>query len=387
MRVLVEKIIDMRGRFARVVATAPLRAVTWQTSNRIFLGTFIGVLAAIYLFVLLVDPYGVAPFSLPFERPLTSTQRQMFPQILRSGRYDSIVIGTSTSMLLDPAVLDGVLGGHFATFAQTAATAVEQVQALDYFRHTVAAPNTVIIGLDHEWCFRNGNDGQRETTAAKERAFPFWAYDGSRWNDLLYLLNTPTVDAAGRAIAGLLGWTPEKLRKDGYEIGPRPDSTYNAAAAHALIWSPIPHWSLPGSSEADRAAVSSFEALPWLDESLARLPAGVKKYLMLPPVHVHALPEPHSLREAWEAECKRRIATIARRRGALLVDWRIASPIASEDTHFWDPIHYRAPIADRLIDDLGHIVNEGRESQDGSYRILVRSESRVEGHGSVASGD
>ncbi len=118
--------------------------------------------------------------------------------------------------------------------------------------------------------------------------------------------------------------------------------------------------------------MTRFEALPWLDESLARLPAGVKKYLLLPPVHIHTLPEPGSLREAWEAECKRKIAAIARRRGALLVDWRIASPIAREDTLFWDPIHYRAPIADRLIDDLGHIVNEGRESPDGSYRILVR---------------
>jgi hypothetical protein len=372
VRVPAEKMVDMRTRLARVMAIAPLRAVTWRASNRTFLGTFIGALAAIYLFVLLVDPYGVAPFSLPFDRPLTSTQRQIFPQILRSGRYDSVVIGTSTSMLLDPAVLDRVLGGHFATFAQTAATAAEQVQALDYFRRTVPAPNTVIIGLDHEWCFRNGNDGQRETTAAKERDFPFWAYDGSRWNDLFYLLNTPTVDAAGRAVGGLLGWTREKLRKDGYEITQRPDSTYDAAAARGAIWSPVPHWSLPGSSEADRAAVSSFEALPWLDESLARLPARVKKYLLLPPVHIHALPEPGSLREAWEAECKRRIATIARRRGALLVDWRIASPTALEDTDFWDPIHYRAPIADRLIDDLGHIVNEGRESPDGSYRILVR---------------
>jgi hypothetical protein len=64
--------------------------------------------------------------------------------------------------------------------------------------------------------------------------------------------------------------------------------------------------------------------------------------------------------------------TIARGRGAVLVDWRIISPLTTEDSHFWDPIHYRRPIAYRLIDDLEHAVKEGRESPEGSYRILVR---------------
>jgi hypothetical protein len=54
------------------------------------------------------------------------------------------------------------------------------------------------------------------------------------------------------------------------------------------------------------------------------------------------------------------------------VDWRIVSPISSEDTCFVEPLHYRLPIAYRLTDDLDRIVNEGRESPDGSYRVLVR---------------
>jgi hypothetical protein len=350
--------------------------VSWRASNRLFLGTFLGALAAVYTFVLLVDPYGVVPFSLPFERPLTSTQRQMYPQILRTGRYDSVVVGTSTSRLLDPVGLDRVLGGHFADMAMPSATALEQVQVVDYFRRTVANPKTVIVGLDHEWCYRNTSATARELTAGLEKDFPHWAYDDSRWDDLFYLLNIPTVDAAARAVAGLLGETSDKLRKDGYEFPTRPDSAYDAAAAHDAIWgSGRGYWIvrvLPGPSEGDRAAANSFAALPWLDESLARLPASTRKILLLPPLHNHFLPEPGSPRAGLEAECKERLATIARRRGAMLVDWRIASPIASEDTNFWDPIHYRESIADRLIDDLGHIVNEGRESPDGSYRILVR---------------
>ncbi|MBO0750569.1 MAG: hypothetical protein J2P53_00540 [Bradyrhizobiaceae bacterium] len=115
-----------------------------------------------------------------------------------------------------------------------------------------------------------------------------------------------------------------------------------------------------------------FPALPWLDESLAGLPNETRKLLVFPPVHVNALPAPNSPREAWEAECKRRVSTIARRRGALLVDWHIKSALTTEDSNFTDQIHYRPPIAYRMIDDLAHIVSEGRESPDGSYRILVR---------------
>src|SRR5712664_3395420 len=83
------KMIEIRSRIPA------LQAVSWRESNRLFLATFAGILAAVYVFILLVDPYGVVPFSPPFERPIMSSQRQMYPQILRTGRYDSIVVGTS----------------------------------------------------------------------------------------------------------------------------------------------------------------------------------------------------------------------------------------------------------------------------------------------------
>ena len=84
------------------------------------------------------------------------------------------------------------------------------------------------------------------------------------------------------------------------------------------------------------------------------------------------MPAPGSDGHAREAECKRRVTAIARRRNATLVDWRIVSPLTTEDSHFWDLLHYRLPIAYGLIEDLAHIVNEGRESPNGTYRILVR---------------
>jgi hypothetical protein len=367
----------MRRWYARATSHPALKTVTWHESVRIFLATFIGSLAAIYIFILLVDPYGVVPFSLPFERPIMSSQRQVYPQILRSGRYDSIVVGTSTSRLLDPVALDRAVGGHFASLAMPSATAWEQVQVIDYFRRTVAAPRAVLIGLDHEWCHRDASILAREGAQAREKEFPSWAYDSNRWNDLLYLLNDPTLEVAGRVVGRILGKIPQKLREDGFEVFVPPDSTYDPARARAGIWGPAVVRTLgtilpPAQMGPVERSAMVFEALPWLDESLAALPDETRKILVFPPVHAHVLPAAGSYGEARESECKARVTAIARRRGATLVDWRIVSPLTTEDSNFWDPLHYRLPIAYGLIDDLEHILNEGGESPDGHYRILVR---------------
>lgn len=352
--------------------TPVLKPLNWRESNRIFVTTFIAVLAFVYIFILVVDPYGVVPFSLPFERPLTSSQRQMYPQILRTGRYDSIVVGTSTSRLLDPDALDRVLGGHFASLSMPAETAWEQVRVIDYFRRTVAAPGAVLIGLDHEWCDRGSSTYPAARTAVREKEFPTWAYDESRWNDLFHLLNIPTLEAASRVVGYLLGKVKPRLRQDGFEVFVPPDSAYDLARARDKLRASA------AQAHATRDAAMTFPALPWLDESLASLPGATRKFLVFPPVHVSALPVPGSPGAAREAECKRRIAAIAGRRGALLADWRFASPLTTEDSNYWDPLHYRLPIAYRLIDDLDHIVREGRESPDGNYRILSPLKERAE---------
>ena len=372
----------MSGSPVRAAIHAVTAPTSWQRSNRVFVTTFVGVLAVLYVFILLVDPYGVVPFSLPFERPIMSSQRQVYPQILRSGRYDSIVVGTSTSRLLDPVALGRALGGRFASLAMPSMTAWEQARVIDYFGRTVVAPRGVVIGLDHEWCDRDTRGGgEKEITLGREREFPAWAYDANRWNDLLYLLNSPTLEVAGKVVGRVLGTSPEKLREDGFEVFVPPDGSYDPARARDAIWGrgvqPTPAAFLaPGApplrlSEPERAAMV-FEALPWLDQSLAALPAGTRKILLFTPPHAHRLPAAGSLAEARELECKDRVAAIARRRGAVLVDWRMVSPLTADDTNFWDPLHYRLPVAYALIDDLGHAVNEGRESPDGRYRILVR---------------
>ena len=55
-----------------------------------------------------------------------------------------------------------------------------------------------------------------------------------------------------------------------------------------------------------------------------------------------------------------------------MIDWRIASPITTNDSNYWDGLHYRLPIAQRIARELIDAALKGTESADGSYRLPVR---------------
>jgi hypothetical protein len=346
--------------------------MTWRRFVASFMATFIGGIAAFQLFVLLVDPYNVIPFSLPIERRIVSiSQRHMYPQIVRSRRFDSFIIGSSTSRLLDPELLNGPFQAHFANLAMDSMMAWEQRTMADLFLREVGAPKVLIVGIDGVWC-----DQQADRNPTASRRFPDWLYDDNRWNDYLYQLNSGTVEIAGRLIGYQFGLYRERVRIDGFEVFTPPERDYDLVRARNNIWRgeprPLPpDLPPPPLSDAKRQELQ-FPALRWLDEILAPLPASTVKILSYMPVHVAAQPRPGTVDAAIEAECKARIASIARVRGAKVVDWRIASPITTADMNYWDSLHFRLPIAQRIARDLPAAILAGRDSNDAAYRLVVR---------------
>ena len=314
-----------------MIANRKSGTITWRDFSVLFGATFSIGLVVVYLFVLLVDPYDVVPFSLPITRPLVdSNQRFMYPQVVRSGLFDSFVVGTSTSRLLDPEILDQEFGGRFVNLAMDAATAWEQKTMANYFFDQVGQPKTMIVGIDFVWCV---TDADRDRITA--RGFPYFLYDNDKWNDFLYLLNARTVEISGRLVGYHLGLYPERSRFDGYQVFIPPDNTYNLEKAQLSIWGnrprKVPDSNLPPFvlSEQQRTA-AVFPALQWLDQILLKAGNAVKVVSFMP-VHVAAQPDPTTLGGAYEAECKMRIVDIARNRGAKVIDWRYSSPLTRED--------------------------------------------------------
>ena len=345
-------------------------ASNWRRFVTLFLGTFAGVLAAAALFILLLDPFDMLPFSLPIERPLVSgSQRFAYPQAMRSGRFDSIIVGSSTARLIDPEQLNEPFRARFANMAMNASSAWEEWTTFEYFRRHAGAPKVLIVGVDDGWCDPN---------AERDRArhgFPEWMYDDGRWNDYANLFNSGTLELTGRLVGYHLGLYSARSRYDGFEIFTPPERDYDLARAKRGIWvaqaeRPLPNLPPPSLTQAEKQALR-FPALTWLDQMLGESPSSIK-ILAFMPVHVAIQAWPGTRAAAVETECKARIMAIARERGAKVIDWRIASPITTNDSNYWDALHYRLPIAQRIGRELIDAAIDGKESPDGSYRLLAR---------------
>ena len=324
----------------------------------IFAATALGLLAALFLFVAIIDPWAVLPLSPPLPRiPVSSNARFTMPALARSPRFDSAVIGSSSSRLLRPEELDRLFGGRFANLAMNAATAWEQSQMLALFTRTHPAPRTVIIGLDNVWC----TEAPERSTG---RPFPEWMYSGSPWAGYAHLLNLYAVQEAGSQLWTMLGLKRSRYGSDGYTSFVPPESAYDPTRVAAAF----ARWGLPPTVPAiGRPHV--LPALPMLATALHALAPATRKVVMFTPSHISFQGVPGSDYAAMLDSCKAQVTQIALdTANTTVVDFLVSSPITAQRSSFWDPVHYRIPVADQLATELA-AANAGQQPPDG--RVLT----------------
>jgi hypothetical protein len=249
-----------------------------------------------------------------------------------------------------------------------AAQAWEQYRLVDLFLREGPRPRVLLMGLDHVWCEEDADEDR--TTF---RGFPDWIYDDNRWNDVGYMLNPEALEISGRRFFQALGFKPARFI-DGYEVFTPPESAYDPVKVRNKLWgqdgphpieAEVPAYA---PSAAERAAWQ-FPALPWLDEILTRFPGRVVLAFM--PAHIAAQPVPGSANAARLDECKARIAEIAKRHRATFIDFNIRSEITANDSNYWDRLHYRLPIADRIVADIGRALATRKDDPNGDWRYRV----------------
>ena len=220
----------------------------------------------IYAFVVLVDPFDTLPLSPPADRaPVATNARFSFPALARSEKFDSTILGTSTSRLLRPAVLDAEFGARFANLAMNDATVHEQSRMLSVFARAHPAARLVLVGLDVRRCV-TGDTYEKLT----QRPFPEWMYESNPWLGYREMFNLYAVQEAGQQFGILTGIKRRRYGRDGYTSFVPPDSEYDAArvAMHLRAAEPeIP----PGerSGAADDMALSS-DRTAWVRPVAAR---------------------------------------------------------------------------------------------------------------------
>lgn len=354
-------------------------------TERLWRGWTLRFVAAASVFVLLLwgfvaalDPFGlrVSP-GRPAQPLMDINQRFMYPQLIRSGRFDAAILGTSTMRLIDPAKLSRALDERFVNLAMNAATPWEQVQMAGLFARTIAAPTGIVWGIDTTWCEADATAPEKRLTP---RPFPSWLYDGVGWNDWPRLMNLTTLEIAGRLLGHRLGLMPERIRGDGYEVFTPPEALYDLARARFHLYrnhggtapdlTPIAPPVAVGAAE---RAAWSFPALAWLDQALSAFPTSTWRMIVLPPVHLSALPREGSAGGQRYEACKVEIARIAASQGATLLDYARGSVVTRVEDNYWDPLHFRLPIAGRVAEDIIAVARGGDAVPDAAASILKSS--------------
>ena len=351
---------------ANQVRTTHTTGKPWARYARILITTLALQLVAVCALIAAANPYGNLPFSLVGRHEIMDTnQRYQYPAIARSGLYDSIVIGTSTSRLLRPEALNTAFGGTFANLAMDDSTAWEQMRIASLFVKSARAPRTLIVGLDHVWC--RADAGQHRIT---ERGFPEWMFDDNAWNDVPSMLNLRSLEISLRRVAMALGLKEARIPFDGYEVFVPPEAGYDLAKVKRKLKQPRTAAVESAAPSAAELSSMQFPALAYLDTLLAE--PWQRIVLVITPIHAGAQPIPGQATAFRETECKARMADMAKQRGVPLVDFRIRSNITMTDENYWDPLHYRIGIAERIVNGLAAAVTSAADDPNGDWKVLAQ---------------
>ena len=329
----------MRRTSSSISSSDPNR--TWRRFAA-WLGATLGAgLAALYGFVVLVDPWDTLPLSPQASRvPISTNARFSFPALARSPRFDAVILGTSTARLLQPAQLDAPFQARFANLAMNSATAYEQSRLLEVFLRAHPRPRAVVIGLDASWC---GPAPERYTP----RPFPEWMYGPNRWAGYREMLTPYAVQEAANQFAVMAGWKRRRYGLDGYTSFVPDDAAYDRGRVAAAFerWPPV-------DQQLAGAAPPALPAMAMLAGLLRTLPPVTQAVLFFPPNHISQHGEPGSAAAAEWAACKAEAARIAVETGATVLDFMVASPITTDRDNYWDPLHYRTAVAGRVATAL-----------------------------------
>ena len=336
--------------------------MSWKEHWKKILKAAFCMLGFIYLFVLLVDPYDTIEISLPLDRePIVSNQRYSYPAIAQKSHHDSAIIGTSTIRLLNPSQLNPLFQSSFVNLAMNSPTAYEQLKIFELFRRTHENIKYVIFGIDETWCDANANPDKFTF-----RPFPPWLYDNSEFNDYLYLLSGRGLENSVRMIEYWLGKRKAKFSGDGYDVFVGDDGRYDLNKAINNIYGNNEQKSIleekvrNNDFQIDRNAKYKFPVQEmYLSKMGNSLSDETVKIFMFVPYHVKNY---YSKINIFEA-CKKEIVDLASSyRNSYVIDFMFPSGITTEDSNYWDVLHYRIGIADmlpRLIDKAmaGEIEN------------------------------
>ncbi|GGE49907.1 hypothetical protein GCM10007276_28810 [Agaricicola taiwanensis] len=345
----------------------------WQQFVRVLLSTAGAALVAAWLIILLVDPLGISPIGvLGGSVPTEANRRFVVPLVVRSGDYDSYLVGTSTLHHVAPAVVEKQLGGHFANVAIHGSTPYEQRRVLELVFRQLVTPKMIVHGIDTRWCL------PQQPRYHPESPLPEWLYDDDLVGHLTHVLNGRMLTLVFKRLSFAVGLREPDVDPSGYRNDLKDDSTWTAESARSRLWAASTiHVQNKAALQAGDMQVEEgrFPELDALDDLLEVASPRTTLMFVMMPLHIAALPEEGSDRAAMLTACKQRMKELARARNAIAVDYLYPSDLTRSDIHFWDHDHTRISFTERLADDLAAALQGKRRADDGSWTTITAAGS------------
>lgn len=349
----------------------------WANFWKVFILSLFSCASLLYIIFYVIDPYGIYPFSLNFERrPVKGSQVFVYSTLARNPDFDSVIIGTSTSKLLKPEKLNRVFNASFANMALYNGTAFYQTQLLNGFLHHHPKCKVILIGLDIVWWESEENyDKYRNIDPEK---FPFWLWDNNPWNDILPF-SLDTFRIARRQIEVITGLRDPEYSKDGYTSFLPAIDEYDIDKVRKNIYKsvePIVPISVaePVNLSISKKTRLKFPALSVLDACLKSVPEDTIKILMFVPYHYYKQPRSGTYEGVVFEEARRRIVDIGSAyKNVHIIDFMLKSEITSNDYNYWDSIHYTEKVADQLVDLIAQAYIH--KQSDPKYYIYRTAEN------------
>ncbi len=189
-------------------------ASMWRRFLWAFAITGASALVLCLLLILLVDPIGISPIALgtPKSGYAFKDRRFLAQEVIRSGAFDSFLVGSSTLHSVDPDWADAAFGGRFANVSIHGSTLYELRRVIELAGRRVPDLKRVVLGIDvKRWC-----RAEPPRRYHRKAVFPEWLYDGSRLNDFEALLNMKMLNAALGQLAVDLGYSAPAVPANGY---------------------------------------------------------------------------------------------------------------------------------------------------------------------------
>jgi hypothetical protein len=312
-------------------------------------------LGSAFGFVLLVDPYGVSPVRALSTEYLVRTQRRFIvPQIVRSGRYDSYIVGTSTVNSIDPEWLERALGGRFANVAVHGATPYEQMRVLGLVLRQRPAPRLVVLGLDEIWC--RAESPPRYHPQAR---LPEWLFEDDWWRPLVHLLNWRAVEFAWRKLEIAAGRSNARIAANGFHDDLPPEAAWSREQAMPRLLDPV------AARRGQSSDAEAFPAIDLLTTTLRMRQQGTRMVAVFMPAYAGG-----GSSEPVSARCKQEVARQVAQSGGLTVDFMYPSSWTTKPENYWDRQHFRQPIAAMIPQRLRQALGGRLQADDGVYRVL-----------------